>query len=1202
MRKKFIFIIFALFVFIPITLNAKTESVVIVKSGYYGKSGEKIYATYPGDYSAIFDAALEMYTGGNPTYNNNTLRYISPSDDNGQRNATWNGNKTNGYYYTDCNGFVALAIREATGLSGNFTFFGAGADTARNGAEDIFEKKYSNISRDELDQLIAFGEIQSGDIVGLRGTTTHIMIAGSDGTMIENKGGNPVIALRPFSDTAHYNDDGLTINVWRLKADATTNGDGTFDQKSDIPIEGNMYKVDKTEYNSYCLQPGKKYKNGQTYYLDATFDVSDCKSSNETFECGLAAIVNAANENKSATNETNSKDGLDTPKQYATTLIALRLWTGYKSKLVGDGWWKLAEEVALDSEVGDVSINVKEKIFQNSASSILALDYDYKTRPKSGGLIYSLVSNGQSILEEAFSLFKTANAGSLPVNDLGGVTPDTDTVNLNNGPKTITIKTKFKKVEEAKVELLEGNVTISNIIKSNSDGTIKFDVSSKGKCKEGTFKIKITPAKDDANPSAVKRYYPKDFLHYQIMLVVEKEEEVILEFNVECNVCEKDSCMDITNSLPTSCAAGECTLDGVWNEEGTSESIQGTIEDPSMATILATCDERKNSYDVSSKYLPGNSSQYCKLYCREEVVVTFVDKTTAIAGMYFKYDIKGNGANLTSNKLSMIIEKTKECATDIDYEAWKSAYESANNAVLRSFNNFVMWEAIYDDGNNKGKEHTSPVKSVTAIAPCTGACTTGGPWKVWVWDARNFNICKANSTKKEVKCTSTSGGAKDGTDNKTSSSKVQDGKCFSPPSCIDGKNCEDCSDEYVAKKYEAAKSAYENALRAREQLVADIFNCNLYEEKYMACDGKINCKVEIEGETKDITPKGLGKDSAKARIVTDYKGQSASSVNVEYEDENYGNTVEITSYIEVSKPTDTDYYSKPKEYTTSPAQCSRDLPTSEIENDEPLPYYSCTGTRTSATCSYGSLNPPKTEVADFLIEAKLEYWQSRNYSTQVYTGTVQPVACSSTQNCENLPSYIYPVSLDVENGCYWIKFNYNNLVDNSTRNKKIRFPDGTYECIYKVVNETIYFECGNDECTVICVGDDCDSVDPKKPCADNDPNCSTSLGFIYRSIDLTNVFPNNREYGSNWLNSASLITQIENIGNNIWNEDSEYSFTLTPSNIADIKKYNAKMENSNNGYLDTSIVCENGFENCKSTFLNNIKSYTRHSDLAGRNK
>ncbi len=346
----------------------------------------------------------------------------------------------------------------------------------------------------------------------------------------------------------------------------------------------------------------------------------------------------------------------------------------------------------------------------------------------------------------------------------------------------------------------------------------------------------------------------------------------------------------------------------------------------------------------------------------------------------------------------------------------------------------------------------------------------------------------------------------------------------------------------------------------------------------------------------------MGKDSAKARIVTDYKGQSASSVNVEYEDENYGNTVEITSYIEVSKPTDTDYYSKPKEYTTSPAQCSRDLPTSEIENDEPLPYYSCTGTRTSATCSYGSLNPPKTEVADFLIEAKLEYWQSRNYSTQVYTGTVQPVACSSTQNCENLPSYIYPVSLDAENGCYWIKFNYSNLVDNSVRNKKIRFPDGTYECIYKVVNETIYFECGNDECTVICVGDDCDSVDPKKPCADNDPNCSTSLGFIYRSIDLTNVFPNNREYGSNWLNSASLITQIENIGNNIWNEDSEYSFTLTPSNIADIKKYNAKMENSNNGYLDTSIVCENGFENCKSTFLNNIKSYTRHSDLAGRNK
>ena len=161
--------------------------------------------------------------------------------------------------------------------------------------------------------------------------------------------------------------------------------------------------------------------------------------------------------------------------------------------------------------------------------------------------------------------------------------------------------------------------------------------------------------------------------------------------------------------------------------------------------------------------------------------------------------------------------------------------------------------------------------------------------------------------------------------------------------------------------------------------------------------------------------------------------------------------------------------------------------------------------------------------------------------------------------------------------------------------------DGGFEsnilCYYGVYNS---YYCDNK--------DDC----PVPECKENCPD-PTGIQYIYRVIDLTDVFPNDRNPRWNWTSSAARkasetrigydidpITKtkdIESKGESIYTDQNEtdYEFYLTKENIRNIRDYNKHVKDYNNdgsnNYLDYNMNCyidTKGRQICTSKFLDNI--------------
>lgn len=164
-------------------------------------------------------------------------------------------------------------------------------------------------------------------------------------------------------------------------------------------------------------------------------------------------------------------------------------------------------------------------------------------------------------------------------------------------------------------------------------------------------------------------------------------------------------------------------------------------------------------------------------------------------------------------------------------------------------------------------------------------------------------------------------------------------------------------------------------------------------------------------------------------------------------------------------------------------------------------------------------------------------------------------------------------------------------------------------CYYGVYNE-FYDKIEPDDC------------DPKKEI------CDGGIQWIYRPIELTDVFPNNREPRWNWtgtlnrsnhtytgaarfsdqttlrynIDPVDLTRDIEAKGNTIFDvkkdaSEVDYEFVLTKENLDNIRNYNKNVNDYNgdgyNNYMDYNMSCykdTSGKEICTSRFLDNINA------------
>lgn len=944
-----------------------------------------------------------------------------------------------------------------------------------------------------------------------------------------------------------------------------------------VSVYSASYKIGDSD--AYCIHPGRAAPGGTIYYEDETLDISNC-GENFTYACGLAYIVAESRSNNYS---------------YRATETALRLFSAYSvdasSEMSGsDGWY--------DSGTG---ITVRASIYQNTARAVMNWGYNVDNRKyctdsfgnqtECVNVLYADGEEGEN-LKAGIELFKKAMSTEAkeqwtPQVEMG------DTVRGENGDVTFTINTNFNSSTDVNIpESISGYPVTATIENCETGCEVKLTVNvpDANECVNMDFDLSFEDARYSLG--ALQQYKPggasnQYFISYD-------SEPIGNTFPIDYEWCGEDDDDDDDDSPENSCCSNMTIQDNL--PLSCEASNEGTIEDPEICTIANACDKNKQSaYDYTKK--AGLNEDYCKLYCREEIEFTFMDKTEVIAGRQFKYDVASRIS--TMHKLSTVIYGTRQCtAPEIKYDEWEKDYLEADKAIVSAWNNLKKWETLYNHiSEYKEKTLTENCSDVSCCSGCCSSCESDGSnssccgndysdvsctkdYTVWYWGTNGSGPFPYNETDVDANSNSVNAVHSSG------SATCEANACSSICNITITKP----TNEVIKSSYNAAINAYKAALEKREKLLMDIQNCNLL--KYSDFTYKPEEYYVSVTESPYTYSFGEG-NTAYFKLVNEYDFYSV--IDIDYEDD-YSPMIQITSDEPVQHEITQGWCKDCELKSICPTCMSEPQINSSLSKKEDLRRLKCYGSETGAYCEIKLTVVPNNKAANLTTSKEQHFWQSALFYTQLYTGIVSPVP-DGQGYWIGLDSYIYPVTLNKQNGDYYVHVDISNI-GAATRPENIKISDKEFICSFEVINETTMFECDPsiENCEIECDPrvENCDDMggpDDKK----------VSLGMIVRSVDLTNLFPTNRVKGMNWQNATNVISAIQNLGDSVWtSKQPQYVIELSPMNIRNIKNYNNYTD-----YMDYSLSCDSSL-NCTSNFLTTISrgsDYAYNVDLSlGRNK
>ena len=624
-----------------------------------------------------------------------------------------------------------------------------------------------------------------------------------------------------------------------------------------------------------------------------------------------------------------------------------------------------------------------------------------------------------------------------------------------------------------------------------------------------------------------------------------------------------NTCIDTDKEVPTS-----CSINGTESDLGCG----GEIKETALCGVIAS--SGNDSYETFS-------NNYCEIYCRREVKLTFEDKVKVLAGRYFKHSISKDQIQ----NLSAVITAKYECGGQIKYNTWKKDWKEANEALIDAWNEYAYWNTIVTLAPLKITEHPGMYCSSCASTTCTdvswepcsggSGCTEDGKKTVTYFTAPGggpegpttlYDYESKPTSHKEATCTSTCDFTSGSCTNPSSTISYNSKHQYSYHcGCDSGYQCTLKSGVDPRPFLAAAANAYNAALRRVNDLKKQIEDCNnednFFEETTLgrdvaACGG--------DGTTTGGYDENISYSKGYEVNIADVQGGKSGITKVCNESSDWG---------QFCGSCDADF---------SAGACST----------ETLVYYVCTGTPGQGECKNVSYNAPKNGAIMAYQTDSSGHYQSAKHYTQLFTGKVT----NSQPDSSYLPmeDHTWPVAAERQPGTYDICY------DIKIDDPKNRINGGQSTCDYIVVNELNSYDCddGYHECYECPDGEDCyPDEDPDNP-GDN-PNYDYSLGLYFRSVDLKNLFPNSiydpnvtngvvssREIGYNWKKSADVIEKIQDI-DSVWTNDYlEFSLTLTPSAIRNIKQYNKTELDRGYTYLDNNLLnCTNTSLYCSSSFL-----------------
>lgn len=621
------------------------------------------------------------------------------------------------------------------------------------------------------------------------------------------------------------------------------------------------------------------------------------------------------------------------------------------------------------------------------------------------------------------------------------------------------------------------------------------------------------------------------------------------------------------------------------------------VVDQIKKCVIGNKDARDESYEATNE-LSGNP--YCKVWCSESYDFDLPTAQYSTSGGYFTLSTSISG------KRDCYISSADDPNMPIDEEKFNQDLTAAQHAVIDAWNEYNHWKegtnsshewTTTDTDSDHGCTNEESYECGTPDAPstcsrCVEHCNASGSWTIYhhEWDYTAYRY--------------------DGTTYTAHQSEITDG----------GGSCWTCGCTGSEGNGESQIPVFrERANQALATLKEKINALNTIISQYNSCTGAITNGTNTN--------------------ISDIKDASSTSDTSWDNDMEFNPTVKFTYNEDYIKSMSGEFDKVSDNESSNYMYCTGDT------NDK----YECqsgssssipTTTKSVLTCDENGCTHKNYTVssAKWIRKTKTHdatYRVADRFSTYTQYGTVKVDDDPNTPDYlwTNLPEGAIPVSLIQKTGVFPFKFTFGNigqsnsivgenglgrLIDNETSNSitvdvlskyneldskykcsggSNSTTDGGYVCHYLNNCPGCDFTCDDDG---NCEFDDCEDGHCILEC----PNCifdGENSNYSYRTVSLNRLFPNIRDIGYNWSATSKAEQtrkEIEENGETIY-ETPQYSYTLTPTNLKNIREYNDKAGSYTNNRTpevingeDSAIYCEtetiNGKQysvKCKSRFL-----------------
>lgn len=709
------------------------------------------------------------------------------------------------------------------------------------------------------------------------------------------------------------------------------------------------------------------------------------------------------------------------------------------------------------------------------------------------------------------------------------------------------------------------------------------------------------------------------------------------DIKTKCDAGDSASCDDYNNKCidctPVITMPSTCNNMTDIDDLDTSNET-GSIGDIKMSAN--TCDSSTDTNNVvkycvlGKKDLSGNSFEattelesnpYCKVWCKEDYSFNLPTAQHTTSGGYFTISAKISGTR------SCYVSSATTATDPINETLFTQNYNDLQAKILSEWNSYQYWKA-------RAAVTSTEVDSHASSSSASWTTTSG----VFPNETTENHSCSGESKDGKVVSKSWTYQKTDANGNVTSiNDSYSDGAtAVCPSSCKDG-SCTGSIGKNTDSDDKKSESDARNALISSLKELQTIIN------QYNSCSGTINT----------------------SELASGFTGISSFTSNGWTNQMNFEPVVNFTYNEDYMKQIQGQLYSSTSNQSSKDTYCSGDIDvhytcqsgqTGSVATKD-LKYIKCDE---GGSCSVQQL---KISSAKWVSKVKSEtasFKPNNNFSTYTQYGTIKFKAdeCSG-DDCifTKMKSTDYPVSLFQKTGVFpfvltfdkigqynskdletdgspkmgrligektSILASYATKVSNgykclATKNASTTMVQSAgYVCHYLTNCPTCSFKCDDSN---NCRFDTCDSGSCTVRC-DNCIFDGESTNYTYRTVSLNNLFPNGYSYYNDTKTDSNVLDynwsstnkgkatqeEISKAGESIY-DNAQYSYTLTATNLQNIRNYNKEAGSYSNNKLpgtyenavssDASVYCHNEVDKsdsgikypvkCKSGFLDLIE-------------